>query len=822
MNVRLLPWACALPLFAACGDDPGPIVAPPGARNLLTSVPDGLVEQPGRLRPTEERQWMPYARLNWLEYTLDSSEGLYVWGHAPRQGLDLYVVDSVDRTIEFTAWLPTVAGAPETETVVAWLNGKRLGEVELGRSPRELEVEALGPLWRHGRNLFELEVEQVRVNEYGAQLSLALAEVSYDVERRVEHDRADGELTLDSGTRARWHHEGTEAARLLVTARGESGGQIVVRFRAFDSRTGTYEDADLSEARLLVQDGLAHGEVEIPTRHGSTVRIEVAWEGEDELEFDELAIDGAARMEMPSILFLSIDTLAAGHMSVYGYERETTPNLERFAEDAVVFERCATNAPWTLPSYMSQMTGLYPHAHRLDFAGWREGRSPQLWDNWELAPNRWTIAEALRARGYFTGGFVDNLWLTEKLNFPQGFDVYDSSAGDIELEDPDGGIRRTAPLAREWISGLPTGEPFFAFVHAFDVHGPYMPEPNEQRFHGDGLWSEAMVPAGGTDKGFGAVPEYIAASELELEDLEETPLPPEIALGPIHADYDEEIFNLDADLGELFAWMKSEGLYDDTLIVISSDHGETIDQKNFYFGHGVIWEPVRHIPLMIKLPKNQRAGSRVAREVQLVDLYPTFLEVSGLEPRRPELHGQSLMPALEGEGFTPKPTYTQAGVMQQFAIEMDGWKLLEMRPRYASALECKITSPYLDMEPIYERVPALEGRVLTQGVIDTITEQFGTRRELGRFLGEHLPEVVHELYYLPDDPGELNNLAEAEPEKLAELLERASDIAERIEVAKGHAISSGMPVTFSEDEMSELAAIGYSGDDGEEEGDGGD
>lgn len=806
---KLLMCVGLLPLLGACGDDSGPMVAPAGARDLLASAPDVLVEQPGRLVPDEERQWLPYARLHWYEYTVDDSgAGPYVWGHSPKQGLDLYATGPADRTIEFTAWLPAAPeGAPATEPVTVWMNGLRIGEVELGRTPREVSVEAKAPVWKPGRNLFELEVENIRRTETGDELSLALAEVRYDVKRQVEVDASERELVLEEGTRARWHYEGSESAQLYLTARGESGGQVVVRFRAFDTRTGTCADEDLAEAFLLVDEGLAHDTVDVPTQPGAVTRIEVAWEGEGELEFDELALDGPARPQMPPVLFLSIDTLAAGHMSVYGYERETTPNLSAFAEDAVVFERCATNAPWTLPSYMSQMTGLYPHAHRLVFDGWADGRRPQLWDNWELAPNRWTLAEAMRSRGYHTGGFVDNLWLTEKLNFPQGFDVYDTSAGLIPLEDADGGIRMTAPQAQEWIESLPEGDPFFAFVHAFDVHGPYMPEPFERRFVDDDLWREDLIaPAGGTDRSFGAVPAYIAEAEAGV-----AVSPEEIAVAPIHADYDEEIYNIDADLGALFDWLKEQGLYERLLIVVSADHGETIDQKDFYFGHGVVWEPVRHIPLMVKLPANQSAGLRVPQEVQLVDLYPTLLDYSGLDPRRPELHGRSLRPLLEGGSLEGAPTFTQAGVMKQFAIELDGWKLIELRPSKEASLDSRLTSPFLDRTPIYERLPELRGKVLTQPMIDLIVERFG-RVRLGRYLNDYLPEVVHELYYLPDDPDELNNLAEARPEKLAELLEHAAEIDALIEEAQANAISSGLPVEFNSSETQQLAAVGYTSD----------
>ena len=176
------------------------------------------------------------------------------------------------------------------------------------------------------------------------------------------------------------------------------------------------------------------------------------------------------------IVFVSIDTFAARHLSLHGYSRETTPRLEELARQAVVFEHCVANASWTLPSYLSVLTGLYPRSHHVAL---HEGSGAQLGslDWWQVADNRWTIGEALRARGYATGAFVDTHWLSTQWRASQGFDVYDGTAALLPFEDPGAGIRLLVEdLGKRWLEQRSRDVPSFLFLHALDAHGPYWPE----------------------------------------------------------------------------------------------------------------------------------------------------------------------------------------------------------------------------------------------------------------------------------------------------------------------------------------------------------
>lgn len=805
----------ALALLAAaspgCGGGEELAGHPHLVRDLLAGGPDEVVEQHGVLHPDPDRQWVPHGRAGWLLYTDEYAPGAFsVWCDRPVARLEFSAFEPADRTLSVLCWIAPAADpeAPEEERVTVRLNGVAVGEGTVGLGPTRIEVEVPAAVWRAGTNALELDLGGVRETPGGESLGLAVAEVRYDRPSLVDAEPAERRLVLQPGNRVRYlvEHPADDPGGLELELRGRGRGTVEVAFTALDPTTGLAPGEPDAVLAVGTDGSQLAARLPLPATGGRVLQTELRWlgEGDSGLELEALGLYGLRRPELTPVLFISIDTLAAEHMSVYGYGRRTTPELERFAQDAVVFERCAANAPWTLPSYMSVMTGLHAFAHYREF-DWGTGFRPELWDTWELATNRWTLAEMLRARGYRTAGFVDNLWLTDKFNFPQGFEVFDFSAGEIPREDPEGGIRHVLPLADAWLDALAPGEPYFLFLHAFDVHGPYLPQPPYAgTFTGDPLFdAEHRAPAGGMEKAFGSIPVYIARGVVP-----EGEIPTELATGPIHADYDEEILALDAELGRYFDSLKARGLYDPALIVLTADHGETTVDHDFYFGHGVVWEDVARVPLMVKLPGNERGGTRIAGSVQLVDLMPTLMDLVGLDPERPGLHGRSLLPALQGEPLAPRPTFTQGGVMAQAAVELGGWKLIELRPADQSSIQTMITSPFLDREWRQGLLPELGGSVLTYEVFDRILERL-PKRQIAPVLKAELQGVRHELYYLPDDPDERVNLAAEHPDRVAELARHLRVLEEEVSIAQGRARSSATVVEFSEEELTELGKLGY-------------
>ncbi|MHB0969245.1 MAG: sulfatase-like hydrolase/transferase [Thermoanaerobaculia bacterium] len=273
----------------------------------------------------------------------------------------------------------------------------------------------------------------------------------------------------------------------------------------------------------------------------------------------------------PPVILISIDTLRADHLSAWGYRGVETPNLDRFAADAITFERAFAHAPLTLPSHASIMTGLLPPEHGVrDNAGYRVDTSTP------------TIASVLRENGYKTGGAVSAWVLRASTGISAGFDAYDDRV-DLVGGAPSGMLQRrggeTASIAETWIR-TNAASPFFYFVHLFEPHTPYDP-------------------------------------------------PAEIA-SRYASRYDGEIAATDAILGKFFDALRRDAVYDSALIIVLSDHGEGLGEHG-EDEHGVLlYREALHVPLFVKLPRNARAGTHVARSVQLIDVFPTVLAAAGI------------------------------------------------------------------------------------------------------------------------------------------------------------------------------------------------
>lgn len=343
-----------------------------------------------------------------------------------------------------------------------------------------------------------------------------------------------------------------------------------------------------------------------------------------------LALACGGREVPPNVILVSIDTLRADHVGVYGYARDTTPFLDRFAEGATVFERAFTTCPWTLVAHMTMLTGLFPAQHGV------------VADQLALAEEIPLLAERLAAADYQTLALYYASWIHERYGFARGFDVF-RAHGSAEEADA---------LAREELARLDRARPFFLFYHLFDVHngamstGEHMiypsPEPFQSMFMPDALEKLPKLP-----------PDVIWESENLLT--------PE-QLAALVALYDGGIRHVDTRLAELFAWLEGEGLLANTLVIVTSDHGESLGQRGKLTGHGELAQEGLHVPLIVRHPRGDGAGTRVAEVVHLGDIVPTVLEVAGL-PRDPRLPGLSLFGRLP-----PERVVTGTYLPQEFAV----------------------------------------------------------------------------------------------------------------------------------------------------------
>jgi arylsulfatase A-like enzyme len=321
-----------------------------------------------------------------------------------------------------------------------------------------------------------------------------------------------------------------------------------------------------------------------------------------------------------NLLLLTVDTLRPDHLGCYGYPRDTSPAIDGLAARGVRFDNAFTYWPKTRGSFAALFTSRYASQHGLNV---RDRDLPEFNE---------TLAEILKANGYRTAAAVDNGNLDRALGFAQGFDRYEQAwlAADTEAE-------RTERLTRFGVDFLKqSGErPFFLWVHYVNPHTPYDP-PEEilNRFRSDGRIARGpeLAPVVGYH---GGVNRHLM-------------VPGETRLGDYIDRYDGEIAFADRALGRLLEALEATPERSRTLVVLTSDHGESLGEHDYFFDHGSdLFQPSLRVPLIIALPDVLSDGSAVGAPVSTLDILPTILDL--LQLRFPAgLEGSSLLPLVRG------------------------------------------------------------------------------------------------------------------------------------------------------------------------------
>ena len=338
-------------------------------------------------------------------------------------------------------------------------------------------------------------------------------------------------------------------------------------------------------------------------------------------------------------MLISIDTLRADRLNSYGFKARTvSPNIDALGRDGIVFENHIAAAPWTTPSHLSLLTSLYPSAHGVTGSFRDESRRLAGGGSFEkLSESTVTLAEALSDRGFTAGAFTGGVTLDPKIGFGQGFSLYDTSMYKLSNENMD--------QMAAWVRARGSGR-FFLFWHSFEVHAPYL----ETRF-----LPEVLPPAKvrKVREALGPLEERVlkgraigkgSADALDALGVLTQPVCEALYVGGIRS--------ADRWLGRLLDLLRAQGLYDRTLIVLTSDHGEEIGERGpgrIYDQHGhTLYEELLRVPLIVKLPGQERAGTRVSEVTRAVDVMPTILDLLGYAGDVPAMQGTSLRPAWEG------------------------------------------------------------------------------------------------------------------------------------------------------------------------------
>src|SRR5262245_9458043 len=325
--------------------------------------------------------------------------------------------------------------------------------------------------------------------------------------------------------------------------------------------------------------------------------------------------------DSPNVLFIVVDTLRADHLSCYGYTRQTSPRLDRFAQEGALFENAYATSSWTAPSHASLLTGRYPHEHGV------ETKTP-----YALSDGRYpTLAEALKERGYRTAAFSANsFWFTRPMGFGRGFIRFEDffqSPSDMALRTFYGRAFEQVVLRRLGIEDFPARKraadinrsvlrwvdryrekPFFAFLNYMDTHDPYLP-PAPFR----GKFSRSPAPGGILNGRLGRYHPPMTPVELQ---------------GEIDA-YDGAIAYVDDQIGRLLDELRRRAMLDRTVVLVTSDHGESLGERGFLLHANSLYLETIHVPLILRYPERTPAGVRVTQPVTNAAAAATVMELVG-------------------------------------------------------------------------------------------------------------------------------------------------------------------------------------------------
>lgn len=352
----------------------------------------------------------------------------------------------------------------------------------------------------------------------------------------------------------------------------------------------------------------------------------------------------------PDLILISIDTLRADRLGCYGHPLPTSPEIDRLRAGAVLFREAIAQAPSTLASHASMLTSVPPVRLGASFARRRA-----------LPESAVTVAEVLQAAGYRTMALTAAGQLAREFGIGQGFEVYRPRS-----ERQQAGAFWPRVGAALSLLEAPDPRPVFLFLHTYEVHHPYRPDPATLAKFDPGYRGGLgeRIPVGlieGINRG------EIAIDAADLRHIERA--------------YEAEIVSVDRAVGRLLDWLAASERFRDAVVVVTSDHGEEFGEHGKVGWHShTLYDELLRVPLLIRLPGGEAAGGEVTLPVRLLDLAPTLLELAGVEAP-PEFEGRSLLPLVRGTATRELAALASLddGSDASHALRLGGWKLWDGR-----------------------------------------------------------------------------------------------------------------------------------------------
>ena len=462
----------------------------------------------------------------------------------------------------------------------------------------------------------------------------------------------------------------------------------------------------------------------------------------------------------PNIIFVMIDTLRADRIGAYGHPGHLTPTIDALAAEGVLFENCASAAPWTLPSVSSMFCSFYPSVHKATTyhadasKDSRLSRSVAMFDKDDVFL---TIPKLLKQQGYATAGFSANPFIRAEHGFGSGFDFW------ADCMSSDGGDAISA-AALDWLDRRGESKaPFFLYLHYMDVHGPYDAQPE---------FLDPLVEQVEQDPGRKLWPREFNRLSRSLRKPPLNDSTPgrfeELKWYENYwiARYEAGVAEMDDVLSHLVDYLKAHHLWDSAYVILVSDHGQGLCEHGAWDHGSSQFQTALHVPMVLRWPGVLPSGRRVSERVRMIDLLPTLVDqLGGSLPS--ELQGETLMPLiLNQKGSADRIAFAESrkGSLEsgheQKAIFSGSWKLIRQTKRRG--------------EP-------------------------------------KVGDTTYRLYNVSHDPSESNDLAPTRPEKVAELRKLLEQQIQRNSVL-GRGIIAHEHI-LSDDAAQRLKSLGYVGDD---------
>lgn len=644
---RIRPWRrlltlAACGLLAACGEDPRDYTP---FHDLIQKLPLAEIRREPELVDLGAPAIRPSLRGGWSWDETARDGKTFVWSDGPESALDFFLTEPRDVTVLFRG-APYFFRDEPAQQVTFVVNGGEAGTVAMQRGFNEYSIVLPERVLKEGDNRLVLRYGYTRrprdvsdTRRLGVHWDWLRFGTGVDPESDIRV--AGNQIFIPYGVRIDFYTRFPAAGaltfeRLLDRGIGEGRLQVGLQTEGeegelLDPVPERQEPAAIGlpvEAGRVVRVSLAAvpGKRPIGTASGVLLsRPALGSEGTAPLSRGNVVEAASRKPARPlNVVLYMVDTLRADHLGCYGYDRPVSPHLDAFAREAVLFENAIAQSPWTRPSVASMLTGLWPKTHGVN------GR------NDALSPEALTLPEMLASRGYRSAGVTTNGNVAKAFGFAQGFDVYEMPAKQDSAH--------VNELARAWLDAN-AGHPFFLYLHTVDPHSPYKPSPEYRRRFAAGVPQEGI----GTRKWLRRLHER------------KMPVTPQL-LEHLGALYDAEIASNDASFGALVADLKRRGLWDETIVIFVSDHGEEFHDHGGWEHGKTLYAEMLHVPLLIRVP-GMGVGRRVSSPAQHIDLVPTLLSALGL-PLPGYLEGRDLSPLFQGgtEEAAERPVYSYMDV----------------------------------------------------------------------------------------------------------------------------------------------------------------